>query len=331
MKNRRFLLVTALLLVLLAVMAACGKEDKEQATPQNEPAQQEQANKEQTNQGQVNTETAFTFKDINGEHSLPKKPERIATTVTYLTDHMIALGMTPTSTVKSQNEDFPLYLKPFLKDVEIIGDQGKVNVEKLLSLAPDLIITDTNSTEIYDSYTKIATTAMLENGYVAPNWEEAFRGTAAAFGLSDQAEKVISDYNDQKAQAIASVHDKVAGKTLMVLRIRNDVRYYGDMDYKWLYDDFGFTRPAVFPVTSAESRYEVLSNEKLPEIDPDYILLINDNDELYNNLRDLAIWKNMKAVKNDQVYPIASDSWFGGYGPNAAQSMLDDLIRLFNK
>jgi len=76
----------------------------------------------------------------------------------------IALGLTPKATVKSQNEDFPLYLQPFLQQVDIIGEQGKVNVEKLLSLAPDLIITDTNSTELYDSYAQIAPTAMLENG-----------------------------------------------------------------------------------------------------------------------------------------------------------------------
>lgn len=82
-------------------------------------------------------------------------------------------------------------------------------------------------------------------------------------------------------------------------------------------------------MTSADNRYEVLSNEKLPEINPDYILLINDNDEIYNSLQDLGIWKNLKAVQNEQVYQVASDSWFGGYGPNAATSMLDDLVRLF--
>jgi len=101
------------------------------------------------------------------------------------------------------------------------------------------------------------------------------------------------------------------------------------MDYKWLYDDFGFTRPEVYPVTSADNRYEVLSNEKLPEINPDFILLINDNNEIFNSLQELNIWKNLNAVKNDRVFRVASDSWFGGYGPNAAASMLDDLVRLF--
>lgn len=117
----------------------------------------------------------------------------------------------------------------------------------------------------------------------------------------------------------------------MVLRIRNDIRYYGDTDYSWLYDEFGFSRPAVFPATSKENHYEVLSAEKLPEIDPDYILLIKDNKDLFNGLQDLAVWKNMKAVRSSQVYEIASDSWFGGYGPHAAGSMLDDLTRLFGK
>ncbi|MCZ1265124.1 ABC transporter substrate-binding protein [Paenibacillus marchantiae] len=323
-RNQRYFTLTAVLLAVLLLIVACGNKEKS-GSSEAEPTKQEQAATEESQ------DTTFTFKDTNGEQTLPQKPENIASTVTYLTDHLIALGMTPKATVKSQNEDFPLYLKPFLNDVAIIGDQGKVSVEKMLSLGPDLIVTDTNSKEQYENYTKIAPTAMLENGYVAPDWQTAFRATAAAFGLNEKAEEVIKTYETHKAEAIQKVHAKAEGKTLMVLRIRNDIRYYGDMDYKWLYDDFGFSRPAVFPVTSAESRYEVLSNEKLPEIDPDYIILINDNEEIYNNLQTLGIWKNMKAVKNNQVFQVASDSWFGGYGPNAATSMLDDLNRLFGE
>ncbi|ANY66017.1 hypothetical protein BBD42_05755 [Paenibacillus sp. BIHB 4019] len=324
--NKRFLFTMTIVALLLVMMtAACGKANEEAAsTPSAEAAQQTQAS-------DAAPQAGFAFKDTKGEQTLPNQPENIVTTVTYLTDHMIALGMVPKATVKSQNEDFPLYLKPFLDGVEIIGEQGKVNLEKLLALAPELIITDTNSEDIYESYKQIAPTAMLENGYVAPDWQTAFRATGAAFGLNDKAEQVIGDYEQLKQGVIAKVQSKAKGKTLMVLRIRNDIRYYGDMDYKWLYDDFGFERPAVFPLTSAENRYEVLSKEKLPEIDPDYILLINDNDEIYNELQDFNIWKNLKAVKANQVYPVSSDSWFGGYGPNAATSMLEDLSRLFGQ
>ncbi|MFC3745256.1 ABC transporter substrate-binding protein [Paenibacillus sp. GCM10012306] len=317
-KKLRPLSVVILIMMMLAIATACSKESSEPAA-------------EQTASPDTAQETKFTYKDNNGEHTLEHQPANIATTVTYLTDHMIALGLTPTASVKSQNEDFPLYLKPFLNNVEIIGDQGKVNLEKLLSVNPDLIITDTNSEKVYDEYAKIAPTVMLENGYGAPDWQTAFRATAAAFGLQDKAEQVITDYDKHKEEAIKQIHDKVAGKTLMVLRIRNDIRYYGDMDYKWLYDDFGFTRPAVYPVTSADNRYESLSNEKLPQINPDYILLINDSDSIYNELQDLSIWKNLEAVKNNQVYTLSSDSWFGGYGPNAANSMLDDLTKIFVK
>ncbi|WP_139995275.1 iron-siderophore ABC transporter substrate-binding protein [Paenibacillus paridis] len=319
---RRTIYSAFIIVSLLMVATACGKASNNStpdlaASPEASPS---------TSQA-----TAFTFKDTKGEQTLDKQPTRIATTVTYLTDHMISLGLTPASTVKSQNEDFPLYLKPFLNQVDIIGEQGKVSFEKLLSLQPDLIITDTNSIDIYDSYAKIAPTAILENGYVAPDWQTAFRATSAAFGLEDKAEQVIQEYDKHKKDAVSQIRDKVAGKTLMVLRIRNDIRYYGDVDYKWLYEEFGFSRPAVYPVTNPESRYEVLSKEVLPEIDPDYILLINDNNEIFNELQEFSTWKNLKAVKNDQVYSVASDSWFGGYGPNAANSMLDDLVRLFAK
>jgi iron complex transport system substrate-binding protein len=317
-KKLRPLSVVILIMMLLAIATACSQESSELAA-------------EQTASPDTAQETPFIYKDNNGEHTLNHQPTNIATTVTYLTDHMIALGLIPTASVKSQNEDFPLYLKPFLNNVEIIGDQGKVNLEKLLSTNPDLIITDTNSEKVYDDYVRIAPTAMLENGYGAPDWQTAFRATATAFGLQDKAEQVITDYDKHKQEAVDQIHDKVAGKTLMILRIRNDIRYYGDMDYKWLYDDFGFTRPAVYPETSADQRYDSLSNEKLPEINPDYILLINDNETIYNDLQDLNIWKSLKAVKNNQVYALSSDSWFGGYGPNAANSMLDDLTKIFVK
>ncbi|GAA3405423.1 ABC transporter substrate-binding protein [Paenibacillus hodogayensis] len=307
----------ALALLLILTLTACSQSASPAKTPADVKGEE------------VAGKTSFTFTDTKGERKLERVPVHIATTVTYLTDHMISLGLQPTSTVKSQNEDFPLYLKPFLGNVDIIGEQGKVQIEKLLSLSPDLIVTDTNSANIYEQYSKIAPTALLDNGYNAANWEEAFLATGKAFGRVDKAQQVIADYQAKKKQAIAQVAARAKGKTVMVLRVRNDVRYYGDADYNWLYDEFGFSRPAVYPVTSKENHYEILSAEKLPEIDPDYILLIKDNKELFNGLKELTLWKNMKAVRSSQVYEISSDSWFGGYGPHAAQSMLDDLVRLF--
>ncbi|MEK8132526.1 iron-siderophore ABC transporter substrate-binding protein [Paenibacillus filicis] len=314
--RKRWIGATALTLLTTLLLAACSQTGSPDSEAKKEAAEQK---------------PAFQFTDTKGTQTLEKTPANIATTVTYLTDHMIALGMTPKLTVKSQNEDFPLYLKPHLGQVEIIGEQGKVQIEKLLSLAPDLIITDTNSAAIYEKYAKIAPTAMLENGYAASSWEEALRATGKAFGKQDKAEEVIAAFQAKKKQAIAKVAEQAKGKTLMVLRIRNDIRYYGDADYSWLYDEFGFKRPDVFPVTSKDNHYEILSAEKLPQINPDYILLIKDNKELFNGLQDLAIWKNLKAVRGAQVYEVASDSWFGGYGPHAAGSMMDDLSRLFGK
>lgn len=153
--------VTLTLLVTM-VLAACS---------QQESPTKPQAASTSTAEAQAE-KPKFKFTDTNGEHTLATAPVNIATTVTYLTDHMIALGLMPKATVKSQNEDFPLYLKPYLDKVDIIGEQGNVQIEKLLSLSPDLIITDTNSSKIYEQYAKLAPTAMLENGYGAPSWRK---------------------------------------------------------------------------------------------------------------------------------------------------------------
>ncbi|NQX68742.1 iron-siderophore ABC transporter substrate-binding protein [Paenibacillus alba] len=320
--------ISTLLAASVLSLSACGSKVTEggTSTPAASPAAAKKAEATVTPSSK-----AFTFTDTKGEQKLAQPPRKIATAVTYLTDHMIALGLTPTATVKSQNEDFPLYLKPYLPNVEIIGEQGRISIEKLLSVGPELIVTDTNSKEVYDQFAKIAPTAYLENGYNAPTWQDAFRATAKAFGLNDKAEQTITAYQDKKKKTIEELAGTVKGKSLMVFRIRKDLRYYGDIDYKWLYDDFGFSRPAVFPKTSTESHYEVLSIEKLPDINPDYILLINDDKDTTNSLQDTNIWKGLNAVKEGHVYQIPSDTWFGGYGPNAANAMLDDLTRLFGK
>ncbi len=196
MKHNAKYFIVMILILMAALMAACGKQE---TPPPSGSSEQEQNQQNSSNSAAGTVQgTTFTFKDIKGEHTLPQQPKNIATTVTYLTDHFIALGLTPALTVKSQNEDFPAYLQPFLKDVKIIGEQGRVNLETLLEEAPDLIVTDTNSSEIYEKYAKIASTAMLENGYVAPNWEEAFRATASAFGLSGKAEEIITGFENHK-------------------------------------------------------------------------------------------------------------------------------------
>lgn len=260
-------------------------------------------------------------------------PRRIASTRHPLTDQLIALGLTPTATVRSPAYDFPQYLEPFLKNAEIIGEQGAFSVEKLLSTAPDLIVADTTNEPIYEQLEKIAPTVMLNNVSAAARWQDSFIETAKAFGLEGKGNEVIARYDRRAAEVAKAIagktKGKTKGKTLMVLRTyQKDIRYYGDKQFKDLYDTFGFVRPSLYP-TNPDVYFDVISMEKLPEINPDIILVINDNKEIFQGLEQYALWKQMRAVTAGQVHEVDSDSWFGGKGPNAATFMLNDLGRLF--
>jgi iron complex transport system substrate-binding protein len=69
------------------------------------------------------------------------------------------------------------------------------------------------------------------------------------------------------------------------------------------------------PVPQVESikKFEALSMEKLPEINPDYIFIQvggpvkggdKEAEKKYEELTQSSLWKNLKAVKNNQVYIV---------------------------
>ncbi|WP_391573271.1 AraC family transcriptional regulator, partial [Cohnella sp.] len=147
-KDSRTTLVSALLLSFILLLSACGTNDAlgtttSQPSPSDAPVSSEQP---QTKLVQT----------INGEIEIPTQPKRIVAGE-YL-GSLIALGVTPVGT--SDHHIKNPYFNQYLKDVENIGD-GNGNVEKILSLKPDLIIMDDFYPELNEQMSKIAPTVVI--------------------------------------------------------------------------------------------------------------------------------------------------------------------------
>jgi len=71
-----------------------------------------------------------------------------------------------------------------------------------------------------------------------------------------------------------------------------------------------------------------VSLEILPELDADYIFLINDDnlgDEFLNELKESTIWQSTDAFKNNQVFETSEDYWLNG-GIHAQGKVIDDVL-----
>lgn len=71
-----------------------------------------------------------------------------------------------------------------------------------------------------------------------------------------------------------------------------------------------------------------LSMELLPELDADYIFLVNDSGTGSDNLKKLTespVWKTVPAVKNRNVYEVSDEYWLGS-GLIANGKIIDDVV-----
>jgi len=267
------------------------------------------------------------IKHAMGEIAVPPNPEKISTLSVLYNDYLLSLGVKPTATVSYNykgNDHLP-YLKDDLTDVHLIGSQDQPNLEKLLELSPDLILGEESHIKSYESFNKIAPTVIIEK---TDDWRGYLRSIANVLGRESKAEEVIHNYNQKAEKARVTLNKRVGDKTVVFLRVRSkELRVYGAA---WnvgdvLYKDLGLKPASCVPLNDWAKQ---VSQEVLPQCNPDYILLQVDNHEqaqnVFEDLKSSSIWKNLKAVKNGNVIPV--EHWFIMTGPISNETKIDLLI-----
>ena len=133
-----------------------------------------------------------------------------------------------------------------------------------------------------------------------------------------KAETIIADYEKNVTGTKESIHDKLAGKKVVMLRLRGGNLYiYPETVYfnPVLYADLGLEVPEEVKKAKAQ---EMISLEKLAEMNPDYLFIQfeeTENTDSPTALADLennSIWKSLDAVKNNQVYENVVDPLAAG-------------------
>lgn len=253
---------------------------------------------------------------------IPLHPKRIVAGE-YL-GGLIALGITPIGT--SEHHIKNPYFQEYLKDVENIGD-GNGNVEKILSLNPDLIIMDDFYPELNEQMSKIAPTVVIPYASLKTVHEEV-----GYFGelLSeeDKAKTWLADYDSRMANAKESVLKVVpADSTFSIIEWSENSLMAVGTDFgkggQSIYNGLGFKPPADIAAEMADPGWASFSAEVLPKYAGDYIILTSDSKKL-DELKADPIWGALPAVKNDHVFLWTSDR-SGYWDPIAILSQTEEL------
>ncbi|WP_199925397.1 ABC transporter substrate-binding protein [Paenibacillus bouchesdurhonensis] len=336
-KARKEMLLLIFILSIILVISGCGAK---QAT--TEPSSSESSASSSTT-APAESSAANAANEVRSiEHAMGTteikgSPQRIVTLYQGATDVAVAMGIKPVGMVESWVEQ-PVYnyLKPDLDGVPIVGLETQPNLEEISKLKPDLIIASkTRHEAVYDQLSQIAPTVTSEALY-------AFKDTAEMMGKAlneeEKAQQLLNDW-DQRVQ---DFKDKISQKTdidwpkeVAVLNFRADhSRIYVNGFAPAILSELGF----VFSEYQQQEREKgevvirLMNKEGIPSMNAGvfYIFKFDDAGEeevqrSYEEWTSHPLWRNLDAVKNDQVFMVDEVYWNLGGGIIAANHMLDEI------
>lgn len=265
--------------------------------------------------------------------TLDRAPTRVAVLVSGAPDQMLSLGETPIAIATTGGSaDVPAYLTEPLAGVERVGTSSEVQLEKLATLEPDLIITSkVASADDVDLLTAIAPTVFTA-AEVGRGWKTNLTQLGELLGQETEAAQVLGDY-ERRAAALGAAVSATTGSTPSVSLVRfgpDQIRLIQPASFPGtILADAGFTRPASQQDTTRVS--VDISAEKLEQADADFVFnasttLLSDGGSAY---RSSPLWKQLSAVEAGNVAEVGDDIWFVGLGPAAADQVLADIAEAF--
>jgi iron complex transport system substrate-binding protein len=265
-----------------------------------------------------------TVTHFRGTTEVPADPERVVVLDLGELDSAIALGVKPVGAVKAPVEEGLLsYLEEEAAGIQLVGEIGEPDLEKIAALEPDLILgSDIRVKDFYDELSAIAPTVFTET--VGVTWKENLKVHAQALGQEEKAQELLDAYEERAKEVGGKVADD---KTVSIVRfVPGEIRLYAKDNFiGTVLQDAGIARPkaqdvAEFSVTA--------SAEQIALADGDVIFTGTYGDPAETDGPKVLggpLWKRLPAVAAGDVHEVDDHIWFLGTGVGAAKLVLDEL------
>ncbi|MEM7795765.1 MAG: iron-siderophore ABC transporter substrate-binding protein [Cyanobacteria bacterium P01_C01_bin.118] len=267
-----------------------------------------------------------TIQHAKGKSQVPVTPQRVVVLDTAPLDAALALDSKPVGTVVYG--ELPKYLGDQVDGIEIVGNGNEPNLETILKLNPDLILSSKIGTgKLYNQLSQIAPTVLTEGSGRSGDWPENLQLYAEALGKPQEAERLLQAYQDRVQQLQAKLGEPQSLEISVLSTYSDRIGAYTTGSFSGsVLEDIGLARNSA---QNASWRYAVeLSREALDKLDGDYLFYIYSPD-----FSDIAaakfvadpIWSQLEAVKQDRVCEVSGEVWAAGRSILAANQILADV------
>lgn len=315
--RRRFLCLLSLVTLLICLISACD---------QNSPVSSLADSPAQMSDCRI-------IEHAMGETCVSLNPQRVITLDPFAVENTLALGIKPIGSAMSSDwlEDRD-YLRDRLLDVEMVGDFYQPNLEKIVSLKPDLILGTTEDEANYSKLAQIAPTVLFDFEGSA-QWQEIFMHNANSLGEIGNLNQLMADYrdrlNDFKTRMGSNYLDQL---TVSVVRITESgvAPYLSNSFCSKILEDAGLN---LIPNPGRNDDW-LISKERISELDADVMFiwsygyqpeLAQEEQAVLALIKTDPLWQSLESLQQGNAYAVPS-YWIGS-GILSANAVIDDLFK----
>lgn len=248
----------------------------------------------------------FIYKSESGDITVPTNPQRIVVLNSSLSGHVLALKGKIVG-IDKWSKNNPTFLN-LIKDIPEVSDE---NLEQIIELNPDLIITAATDKNI-DKLKNIAPTVSYTYGKV--DYLTQFIEIGKLLNKEEEAKNWVKDFTARAQEIGKQIKNKIGETaTVAVIESYDKQLYVFGRNFargtEILYNEMKLKMPPKVEADADKTGYYAISSEVLPEFVGDYIVF-SKNQSADNSFQNTETYKNLDAVKNNRVFEADGRTFF---------------------
>lgn len=275
--------------------------------------------------------------DANGQsHTVPDDPRRVVVLSELDLDSALTLGVQPVGTVNGRGQGtLPRYLLDKAgKAIQVVGDLDNPNLEKLIDLEPDLILTGQTKPELLALLQEIAPTVVTGNW--GEPWKTVFNRSANVMNKEAEAKAFLAQYDARLAEARSKLA-KHQGEQVSIVRWnpKGPSYMHGGTFASSVVTEMGLARPA-HQIGDKSPHSPALSLESLNLLDGDWLVVgtlsaSGDAVDAMKQAEQTPAFQQLGAIKGKRFGAVDGSLWTSTGGPQAALRVIEDVEGLLAK
>ncbi len=285
----------------------------------------------QTKENTSQVEDVRVVKHAGGETEIKGIPKRIVVLEIALADALAALDVQAVGIADDSDPKLVIdEIKNKVGDYTSVGSRYEVNLEKISSLKPDLILADQiKQNAVLGELKKIAPTVTVDsyNGGYKESLD-AVKIIADAVGKSDKIEGILKKHNEAILKYKEQIPKDEKRTILPAVVTKSGFHAHADHSYVGTFlSELGLKDPL-----KAKDAYNKLSIEQVVEINPDVMyFMVSEEVTIINEWKNNPLWQNLKAVKENKVFYVSRPKWAVSRGLISSEVIAKDIVETLYK